>query len=218
MPDPVSSVIPAQDLDILNVPNAPVQQAPESVQRMARNPFRNVANPPLGSTTPSFSSFRGDYVPPEQFVQPTEPANAILLDSSSVPNNSSFVYQDIAEPAAKDITATVSSSSKRNRNVVNYTEANSLKTAAYNALVTRLHAGLSSVDTVVQLTNNGQHQWYRTRAYSTKVPHSYNDIAANDDAEAWYKATDDEIAQLRNLETSTPSGGERSQEQMGFPN
>ena len=190
-----------QDLDSLNVPAAAVIAAQESIRRMARNPFRNVENPPLSSSTPSFSSFRGAYVPPGQSIHPIEPANAIPLASPLVQNKSSFVLQDTSEPAAKDITARVSSNSKRNRNVVNYAEANSLKTTAYTALVTRLHAGFSSVDTVVQLTNNGHHQWYRTKAYSSQIPHSYKDIATNDAAEEWYKATDDEIAQLIKFET-----------------
>ena len=183
------------------MPAAAVIAAQESIRRMARNPFRNVENPPLSSSTPSFSSFRGAYVPPGQSIHPIEPANAIPLASPLVQNKSSFVLQDTSEPAAKDITARVSSNSKRNRNVVNYAEANSLKTTAYTALVTRLHAGFSSVDTVVQLTNNGHHQWYRTKAYSSQIPHSYKDIATNDAAEEWYKATDDEIAQLIKFET-----------------
>ena len=112
------------------------------------------------------------------------------------PSGSSYVLQDVSLPAPQDVTATVPQGSKRTRNNVNYSEANSAKATAYTALVTALHAGFSSVDTMVQLTNHGHHQWYRSRAYATTTPHSYADIANNVSSEEWYKATDDEVAQL----------------------
>jgi hypothetical protein len=149
---------------------------------MARNPFREAAVLPSTQIMPIYESFQGDYIPP---ILPTVMQN---------PSGPSYVLQDVSLPAPQDITATVAPGSKRTRNTVNYSEVHSAKMVAYSSLVTPLHAGFSSVDTIVQLTNHGNHQWYRSRAYATTTPHSYADIASNDASEEWYKATDDEVA------------------------
>ena len=155
-----------------------------SMPKMARNPFREVSELPASRTMPLYESFQGEYIPPNP--QP-------VLQNSSGP---SYVLQDVSQPAPRDITVAAAPDSKRKRTIVDYSEANSSKKAAYTSLVTAMHAGFSSVDTLVQLTNHGHHQWYRSRAYATNVPQSYNDITKSDASEEWYKAADDEISQL----------------------
>jgi len=57
-----------------------------------------------------------------------------------------------------------------------------------------MYAAFSSVDALVQLSNHGHHQWYRSKAYSASIPHSYSDISKSDNPDEWYQATDEEIA------------------------
>jgi hypothetical protein len=83
------------------------------------------------------------------------------------------------------------------RSVYSHTSPiSALKSAAFSAVVTRMHAALSTIDSVVQLSNHGRHQWYSSRAYSASAPHSYSDINNADNPDEWVKAADEEIAQL----------------------
>ena len=115
------------------------------------------------------------------------------------------------DPPKKALEGILPPGSKRSRKEVHYSEArsvfspnlnvaqlqtNATKSAAFSAVVTHMHAAFSTVDSVVQLSNHGHHQWYRSRAYSASAPHSYLDIANTTNPDDWYKAADEEISQL----------------------
>ena len=115
------------------------------------------------------------------------------------------------DPPKKALEGILPPGSKRPRKEVNYSEAravsspilnsppphtNAMKSAAFSAVVTRMHAAFSTLDSVVQLSNHGHHQWYRSRAYSASAPHSYSDIVNTNNPEDWFKAADEEITQL----------------------
>lgn len=100
---------------------------------------------------------------------------------------------------------------KRTRKRINYEEnpnspspaesdpqskAKTTKSVAYRAAVMKTLSALGTVDSIVRLTNHGDHQWLKSKAYAATVPNSYNDIASSDDSEEWYKASDDEISQM----------------------
>jgi hypothetical protein len=70
------------------------------------------------------------------------------------------------------------------------------RSAALSAVVHHMHAAFASIDSIVQLSNHGRHQWYRSKAYSATVPHSYSDIANSDVPDEWFQAADEEISQL----------------------
>jgi hypothetical protein len=86
---------------------------------------------------------------------------------------------------------------KRSRRPVNYSAAMAAKrSAVFSAVVHRMHSAFASIDSIVQLSNHGRHQWYRSKAYSATVPNSYSDIASCDNPDEWFQAADEEISQL----------------------
>ena len=95
---------------------------------------------------------------------------------------------------------------KRTRNTVNYADnsatpsskstVQTAKAQAYSSMVLKTLTSLGTVDSIITLTNHGNHQWFRSKAYSATTPHSYKAIAENQDSEEWYKASNDEISQL----------------------
>ena len=86
---------------------------------------------------------------------------------------------------------------KRSRPPVNYSAAMAAKrSAVFSAVVHRMHSAFASIDSIVQLSNHGRHQWYRSKAYSATVPNSYSDIASCDNPDEWFQAADEEISQL----------------------
>ena len=107
-----------------------------------------------------------------------------------------------SDPPKKDFKTVSILTGKRPRKAINYsTSLVAQRSVAFSAVVQRLHAASSSIESIVALSNHGRHQWYRSKSFSATLPHSYTDIANSDTPDEWYKAADEEISQLIRLGT-----------------